>query len=127
MMKLWEHDETKQLQWADEQPSARWHTTPTMYEDGLRTNITDEQYTAWYADSMVVEGVRMGPRKWQLTKTHDTPTVLILNEVSPSQSEWIVGYLPGGGAMALFCKDCGADWDGRRAVWSVPGCDKSKI
>lgn len=33
-----------------------------MYEDQLPQSMTDAEYDAWYDQSEVVEGVRMGPR-----------------------------------------------------------------
>lgn len=125
-MTLWQHDETGRMTWADEQPSERWYTVPTMYEDDLRAGITKAEYDTWFASSEVIEGVRMGPRDLRLTKTHDKPRIIVLDKVTPD-FEWIVGYLPGGGALFLECEDCRAQWDGRRAVWSVEECDKSRL
>ena len=34
-----------------------------MYEDELPEDITDEEYSDWYEQSAVYDGVRMGP-KW---------------------------------------------------------------
>ena len=33
-----------------------------IYEDTLPANITDAEYDAWYAESQVIDGVRMGPK-----------------------------------------------------------------
>jgi hypothetical protein len=33
-----------------------------MYEDELPADMTDEEYERWFADSAVVDGVRMGPK-----------------------------------------------------------------
>lgn len=98
-----------------------------MYEDDLRADITDAQYQVWYADSAVVGGIRMGPRDYRFTKKHERIRAELLSAVTPEQSEWMIGYLPDGGAMLLTCDDCAGLWCGRRAVWSKAECDKSKL
>lgn len=35
---------------------------PTMYEDELPEPMSDEDYARWFANSKVVDGVRVGPR-----------------------------------------------------------------
>jgi hypothetical protein len=123
-MKLWQHLSDERLEWHEEQPNEEWYSVPTMYEDEIRSGITDEQYAAWFEQSAVISGVRMGPRIKELTKTHDSPMVTAMSELSPANSEWIVGFLPGGGGLILRCSDCDALWDGRRAIWSKAECDK---
>ena len=60
-MKLWQNEETGTLTWSETQPSNRHHTVPTMYEDELTMEITQEIYDWWY-DNSIVDGVRIGPK-----------------------------------------------------------------
>ena len=46
-----------------------------IYEDALPEDMTDAEYDAWYAKSMVIDGVRMGP------PFKPSPT--------PSREEWV--------------------------------------
>lgn len=41
-------------------PERRLVPPPVMYEDQL-PEMTDEEYSMWFADSCIVDGVRMGP------------------------------------------------------------------
>lgn len=60
-MQLWFHDETGRTCWSNTRPSHRYHEVETMYEDELPESITDEEYSAWFDMSTVVDGVRIGP------------------------------------------------------------------
>ena len=61
MEKLWHHDETGRLVWAETPPSERWAEVEICCEDELPADMEDETYSAWYDLSRVVEGVRVGP------------------------------------------------------------------
>lgn len=46
---------------------------PTFYEDQLPDDMTDGEYAAWFAQSKVVDGVRMGPEFPPAQVTHHCP------------------------------------------------------
>lgn len=58
-LKLWQHSETGRMVWSRE-PGDRWFEIPTMYEQDL-PEMTASDYSDWFENSMVVDGVRMGP------------------------------------------------------------------
>jgi hypothetical protein len=60
---LWQHSETGRLVWLDETvvPGYGWSPIPIMYEDEL-PDMTNDEYGKWFADSAIVDGVRMGYR-----------------------------------------------------------------
>jgi len=60
-MRLWQHDETGRITALKFQPSKRWYEIPTMYEDELPEDISDELYSWWF-DNSFVDGVQMGPK-----------------------------------------------------------------
>ena len=61
-MKLYQHEETGMITWAIKIPIlSRWFEIPTMYEDEIHPDTSDKVYDWWFDNSMVVDGVRMGP------------------------------------------------------------------
>ena len=60
-MKLWQHDETGIITTSETQPSPRYYEVPTMYEDELPDDISDEMYSKWF-DNSFVDFVRIGPK-----------------------------------------------------------------
>jgi hypothetical protein len=62
MLFLWQYDETDRMTWKEYRPSPRWHMIPVMYEDELPRDISQEAYDAWYENSTVSRGVRIGPK-----------------------------------------------------------------
>jgi hypothetical protein len=62
-VKLWQHDETGRLCWSGSTLNPEHFTeVPTMYEDELPELMGDKDYARWFANSKVVDGVRVGPR-----------------------------------------------------------------
>ena len=59
---LWQHEETGRLVW-HEKPGPRWRRIPTIHEDELPNDLTDDEYEWWFKNSHVPDGVscRMGP------------------------------------------------------------------
>ena len=60
MPKLYQHEDTGRMTWAATELDGRWFKVPTMYEDDL-PEMTDDEYSKWFEDSCVIDGVRMGP------------------------------------------------------------------
>jgi len=60
-MKLWQHEGIGMITSTELRPSTRWFEIPTMYEDELPIDISDEVYSWWFENSFV-DGVRMGPK-----------------------------------------------------------------
>jgi hypothetical protein len=63
LMRLFQHDETGRMCWSGPTLNPECFTeVPTMYEDELPEPMGDEDYAQWFANSKVVDGVRVGPR-----------------------------------------------------------------
>lgn len=60
-MKLWQHEDTGIMVAKESRPSRRHFEIPTMYEDELPDDISDDDYSWWFENSFV-DGVRMGPK-----------------------------------------------------------------
>lgn len=62
--RLFQHNETTRMVWMEDSPGPRWDLVPTMHEDELPRNMSDEEYDAWYEHSHVPGwvGCRVGPR-----------------------------------------------------------------
>ena len=41
---------------------------PVIYEDELPDDLTDLEYSKWYAKSYIIDGVRVGPQRRQMDK-----------------------------------------------------------
>lgn len=62
-MRLFQHDETGRMCWSGPTLNREYFTeVPTMYEDELPEPMSDEDYSRWFVNSKVVDGVRVGPR-----------------------------------------------------------------
>jgi hypothetical protein len=57
---LWQHGETGRMAWSRD-PGPGWHEVPTQYEDDL-PELSAEDYSNWFDNSMIINGVRMGPK-----------------------------------------------------------------
>jgi hypothetical protein len=58
--------------------------------------------------------------------THGYTRVTIIDDPTPDQCEWLVGFLPDNKALSLTCDDCDALWDGNKRIWSKEGCQEEK-
>jgi len=60
--RLWQHGETGRWCWTSADLSQTHTDVPLIYEDELPANMSDEDYNFWFGNSIVVDGVRMGPK-----------------------------------------------------------------
>jgi len=47
--------------WAETRPTSRHFLVPVIHEDDLPDDMPSAEYDKWYAISLVVDGVRIGP------------------------------------------------------------------
>lgn len=58
--RLWQHCETGRMVW-HQNPGSRWIEVSVVCEDDLPAGMKDGEYELWYDNSLVVDGVRVGP------------------------------------------------------------------